>query len=292
MIAIRTARNAAIGLEIRQLETAIEAYRLEKGDYPPNFRHPEVVRRHITKCYPRINQAYFTAFMNRVFPPNGSTIPTPATSNAAGTVAIDEAESLVFWLSMTDTNQQYPFLSFMPWPQTQGATPYEVNPKRYYDFEESRLKASPVLPATGGQAIVNALSSFEARFCNQTAYLYLDSRSYDKPQTEAWDLGRFQGADGSETMAYSRYTNTGVRPYWSTTKNPNQLANVNDWRDDYKPVNATTFQIISAGQDGDFGFLTSDTLPKIFNTGDNYTPGDKDNLTNFSGGRTLNDNVP
>src|SRR6478736_3831985 len=68
MIAIRTARNAAIGLEVKQLDTAVEAYRLEKGDYPPNFRDPNIVRRHITKCYPRIDQTYFTYFMNKVFP--------------------------------------------------------------------------------------------------------------------------------------------------------------------------------------------------------------------------------
>src|SRR5581483_7635977 len=38
MAAITRARNAAIAMELKQLDSAIEAYRLEKGDYPPNFR--------------------------------------------------------------------------------------------------------------------------------------------------------------------------------------------------------------------------------------------------------------
>src|SRR5213075_1249213 len=71
MIAIRTARNTAIGLEIKQLDTALEAYRLEKGDYPPNFRNIDVVRRHITKCYPRIDPTYFSYFMSKAFPSTG-----------------------------------------------------------------------------------------------------------------------------------------------------------------------------------------------------------------------------
>src|SRR3954469_15090591 len=86
--AITTARNAAIAVEVNQLATAIEAYKQDKGDYPPNFRDRQAVTRHIMKCYPKINQAYFTVFMNYAFPP------TPATPGPV----IDESESLVFWL--------------------------------------------------------------------------------------------------------------------------------------------------------------------------------------------------
>src|SRR5439155_19173170 len=68
MSAISRARNFAIAAEVNQLNSAVETYRLEKGDYPPNFRNVEVVRRHIAKCYPRIDQNYFLAFMRTVFP--------------------------------------------------------------------------------------------------------------------------------------------------------------------------------------------------------------------------------
>jgi hypothetical protein len=57
-----------------------------------------------------------------------------------------------------------------------------------------------------------------------------------------------------------------------------------------KPMNATTFQIICAGQDGDFGALANDV--KQFPTGLNYDIEDKDNITNFSAGKTLGDSLP
>ena len=53
MCAIVRARNAAIAIEVNQLASAIESYKQDKGDYPPNFRDPAVVLRHIRKCYPK-----------------------------------------------------------------------------------------------------------------------------------------------------------------------------------------------------------------------------------------------
>src|SRR5438045_4468621 len=60
--AIYTARNTAIAVEVNQLATAIEAYKQDKGDYPPNFRgtiaYPNdasIFIRHVRKCYPKID---------------------------------------------------------------------------------------------------------------------------------------------------------------------------------------------------------------------------------------------
>src|SRR5439155_6476023 len=102
MSAITRARNTVIALEVKQLDTAIEGYRLEKGDYPPNFRSVDAVRRHVTKCYPRIDQAYFMFFLKKVFPVvNGVPVdPTPPSSGSPGNIIVDEGESLVLWLSM------------------------------------------------------------------------------------------------------------------------------------------------------------------------------------------------
>jgi len=201
---------------------------------------------------------------------------------------------------MTDTNPQFPFLTYLPWPLTGNQIP--VNAKRYYDFDETRLVETYVHPLDNR---VRA-KSFTAKYCQDTFYLYLDSRSYDKPLVEYYDLGRF----GNETLlpppapqppanyppltfAFARGTPSFVRPYWSAAKNPNASGSNTAWRNVYKPVNATTFQLICAGQDGDFGFdTTADTDVKVFNTGLNYTEGDKDNITNFSGGSTLGDSIP
>src|SRR5262245_19028706 len=294
MSAIARARNAAIALEIKQIDSAIETYRLEKGDYPPNFRSVDVVRRHITKCYPRIDRTYFAAFMKTVFPPDGFTNPTPPSGGNPGNVQIDEAESLVFWLSLTDTNPQYPFLSLkavaanLP-PAFAQALP-GANPKRYYDFDQTRLAQ------TTQTQIGTDVPSFTAKYCKDTFYIYIDSRAYYTPvmTNPPIDLARFP-ADGMPTYAYADDTQTAVRPYWSNVKST-YPTNSTLVRDLYKPVNPTTFQIICAGQDGDFGLALTDVDVKVFPTDGNsnarYSQGDKDNITNFSGGRTLGDSVP
>ncbi|HEY2414603.1 MAG TPA: prepilin-type N-terminal cleavage/methylation domain-containing protein [Pirellulaceae bacterium] len=308
MIAIRTARNAAIALEIKQIDTAVEAYRLEKGDYPPNFRDPNIVRRHITKCYPRIDPQYFTYFMNKVFPSSG------ANAYVAGVSVpvIDESECLVFWLSMTDTDPQFPFLSF---PVTDATgTPYptgvqydaynnttgtgkQASPKRYYDFDQTRLLSSNSAD----------VKSFQAKYCGDTFYIYIDSRSYNvfpggvTPSGTRTDLVQFKQRDGNDTYAIADDIASGVRPYWtSPPKLTGTLPTGTAFRNitALKPANQTTFQIICAGQDGDYGTdLTIDNDVKIATgalAGTNFNPagGDKDNITNFSNGKMLNDLIP
>ena len=274
--AITRARNTVIALEINQLNSAIEAYRLEKGDYPPNFRDPNVVRRHITKCYPRIDQSYFSVFMNQIFPPNGTTVPTPTGAN------IDESESLVFWLSMTDTNPQYPFLS-LKLPKYTGTLP-PANPKKYYDFDQTRLTAT----LAGGP-----VRSPTCRHSKPNSAATLSTSISTAGRTSICAASAGMETTATTLYAYADDSATGIRPYWSTVKNPNATTTL--VRDVYKPMNATTFQLICAGQDGDFGFSSSDTDVKMYNTnafGIPYNDGDKDNITNFSNGRTLKDNLP
>jgi type II secretory pathway pseudopilin PulG len=259
MRAMNAARNTAIALEVNQLASAIEAYKQDKGDYPPNFRDQATVLRHIRKCYPKIDQNYLQTLMNTLF---------PSGINPKVAPVIDEGESLVFWLSMTDTDPRYPFLSYH---NPAGLT---ANPKRYYDFDQSRLFSS----ASDG------VPAYRAKFSKDSFYIYIDSRSY-------LDTCRIQGYgnDSFNSYAYAKTDTNRVRPYWSDVPNPPPTPTRR--REMFKPVNPTTFQIICAGQDGDFGYQ-ADPDVKIFPTGDNYNPEDRDNITNFSNGRTLADNLP
>lgn len=52
-------------------------------------------------------------------------------------------------------------------------------------------------------------------------------------------------------------------------------------------ANQDTYQIICAGLDGDYG---SNTSTKTFPSGAGYNPQDRDNVTNFGDGKTLEDN--
>jgi prepilin-type N-terminal cleavage/methylation domain-containing protein len=260
MRAMNAARNTAIALEVNQLASAIEAYKQDKGDYPPNFRDQATVLRHIRKCYPKIDPTYLQNLMNTLF---------PSTINPKVAPVIDEGESLVFWLSMTDTDPRYPFLSYLP------VTGLTKNPKRYYDFDESRLFSS----ASDG------VPAYRAKFSKDSFYIYIDSRSYlDTCRIPSY------GGDTFASYAYADTNTDGVRPYWSDVKNPSATSTIR--RELFKPVNPTTFQIICAGQDGEFGYQSTDQDVKIFPTGDNYNREDRDNITNFSNGRTLADNLP
>src|SRR5947208_13234278 len=74
--AIIAARNTAIAIEVNQLATAIEAYKQEKGDYPPNFRgtitNPNDASnfiRHVRKCYPKIDASELTTIIDMTTTP-------------------------------------------------------------------------------------------------------------------------------------------------------------------------------------------------------------------------------
>jgi prepilin-type N-terminal cleavage/methylation domain-containing protein len=261
MAAVGRARNAAIALEVNQLASAIESYKQEKGDYPPNFRNVDVFVRHLRRCYPKIAPVEFNIFFLK--DGNGNVL-IPYQFDPK--FQLDEGESLVFWLSHTTTDPRYPF----------GLTGGSATPKKYYEFDETRLES----PSDG-----DTFPSYKAKYCKDTYYIYIDSRSYDL-------LAANFSATPSTTpvYAYAEDAVVGVRPYWSYHATGNMTATVN--KDKFKPMNPTTFQIISAGQDGEFGTTLTDPDVKQFPNGDYYNPADKDNITNFSNGRRLVDNMP
>lgn len=269
--AIISARNTSIAIEVNQLASAIESYKQDKGDYPPNFRDQTVVVRHIRKCYPKADPTYITNFINY------------ACGITNTTSFIDEGESLVFWLSMTDTDPRYPFLSyFMP----TGGT-YNASPKKYYDFDESSLVPinTAEVQAVTSVGTFGDVRAHYAKNCKETCHIYIDSRSYvDRCRITGY------GSDTTNTYAYAEVSSIGVRPYWSTASSGVPSGTT---RDMFKPVNPTTFQIICAGMDGDFGMLST-TNVKVFptNTTTQYDDEDNDNITNFSSGKILKDNIP
>jgi prepilin-type N-terminal cleavage/methylation domain-containing protein len=268
MSAIVAARRTAVAIELNQLTTAIESYKQDKGDYPPNFRDRSVVERHIRKCYPKADPSYIDGVLNNAC--------------QGGPNFIDEAECLAFWLVMTDNDPRYPFLAY-----AQPSSPRPENPKKYYDgFEQARLVNGSI---TGGT--LNP-PSFYAKNCQDTPYIYIDGRSYERPTR---DVVRFTGETGFPapvpSAGWAEQEGLFVRPYWSTTQ---AAATTSKYiRDQFKPINPTTFQLICAGLDGEFGHdLQGDTDVKVFPSGDNYVEDEKDNIANFSNGRPLRDSIP
>jgi len=107
---------------------------------------------------------------------------------------------------------------------------------------------------------------------------------------------QFLTLDGRDTAALA-IDGKSVRPYWSSPPTFAGAPTVIRNTPALKPANQTTFQIICAGQDGEFGMIPGaggDNDVKIATgalAGTNFNPDgdDKDNITNFSNGKMLGD---
>src|SRR4029079_7639607 len=91
----------------------------------------------------------------------------------------------------------------------------QANPKRFYDFDQTRLLAT----------VSTDVKSFQAKYCGDTYYIYIDSRSYNVPlavltsssgASARTDLIQFKQLDARDTYAIADDISTGVRPYWAS----------------------------------------------------------------------------
>lgn len=124
MRALTTAKQAAIRTEIDVLGQSLEAYKLEYGDYPPDFSNWNSVEQHFRKAFPNIDDrelltlAQFTHYSADPAP----AIPTRINAETSGLAdprvradydhyphAIDRAESLVFCLGGYSGDKKHPF---------------------------------------------------------------------------------------------------------------------------------------------------------------------------------------
>lgn len=223
------ARNARISMEIASLGQALEAYKLDAGDYPPNFNDAAVVKRHVLKRWrlPATELAKFEDFCK------------------GGSKAIDPAEALVFWLGGQSTNGGLKANDVMPLTGTE--------PKKYFEFDEARFK----------DVDSDGWREYAAPGCLDAPYVYFDSRSY-----AAYVVAADQYKPTIDSVARgAALPALAVNPTGSY-------------------VNPTTYQILSSGQDGNFG-----TGGQVYPDGP-YSGGDRDNIANYSEGRTLQDSMP
>lgn len=174
------------------------------------------------------------------------------------------AESLVFWLAQTINDPRRPL---------SGAG----NPDGYFDFNEARLRPSRMITLGDRPPI----QLFE--------YIQADG----DPAPYVYFRASYVFDDGSGNMQPKFYSNGGidvVRPYQSVRPGGASMVDFppgNEW------INPTTFQLIAAGLDGEFGadsWAATNAL-KVFPAGMNYTMEDWDNIANFSNERTFGDNI-
>ena len=194
-------------------------------------------------------------------PPGGGG-PSPLEQLVAANLT--PAESLVFWLSQTINDPRRPLSGL-------------GNPDGYFEFNEARLRPTRMLTLGDRPPI----QLFE--------YIQADG----EPAPYVYFRAPYVYDDGSGTMQPKYYSDDGidvVRPYQSVrlADPPTAFAPGNEW------INPTTFQLIAAGLDGEFGadsWTGADPQLKVFPAGTNYTMEDWDNIANFSNERTFGDNV-
>lgn len=318
--AIGRGKETAARLEINALAQAVEQYNLKYGDYPPDGSSFDVLSRHMRKIFPRMS-------------PQDSALLLQLT-RARGTqdfsfVAMDRAESLVFFLGGFSENVLFP-LTGEGGPLKRSSSPvnanasdlanYEYNGTRdnaFFDFDPARLttgrNGSGYLMSTD-EALLNVadpvhggndpLPVYLARTGVPTPLVYFDSRTYGSVGPSDFN-GYIAGMPNVTEYG-------GIRPYMSTGAGEIQFHN------------PSTFQIISPGSDGVFGACVFDdglpvyfvtqtgmavkelngmygsTDPAITKFQDNDSPlglpqvnvdGHLDNLTNFSSS-TLESDLP
>ncbi len=290
--AIRTARNAAILVEMANIENAIEQYKSKYGDYPVdftekagtfsfNFSSPvtavnvpwarRIGGRHLRKISRRAtndfsdgrtdgaNGKYTNAMIADLVAKYGAGNVT-VTNQTIILDQIDPAEALVFCLRGYSKNVAF------PWTGPGGPINFSptANRTQIFEFEGDRLVDSDF----------DGFPHYVPPHGPPVPYVYFDARTYD--YTTAF-------YDPSASMV-SR--GAGISRAYLSEATTSAAAGRNY-------MNAKQFQLLCAGLDGDYGGgFTSSASRKSYPNGATvnatlniikYSREDNDNISNFSG---------
>jgi prepilin-type N-terminal cleavage/methylation domain-containing protein len=163
--ALRTAKEAAIRLEIDVMAQAMESYKLKYGEYPPDFADWAKVESHFRTAFPNIDNnelrilSQFTHY-NSSWERTGEASSAPADPRTApGTFdhyphAIDRAEAIVLCLGGYSSDAKRPLtgqggplvlVSGATLPTTASETDYQLfqynteREKGFFDFDQANL---------------------------------------------------------------------------------------------------------------------------------------------------------
>ncbi len=288
--ALKAAKRARIKVEITNLNSAIESYKLKFGDYPPSYINvadsdsAALLTRHLAKAFPRCNP---TTELNAAF---------------TGLNGLTPAQALVFWLTSISKDPARPLSA----PTTDRQV--------LFDFDKTRLISSVAGQVGGWSVSGTGASAILNRYVPQ---IYIDQSGKNSPFVYFEARGYLGHAINTSSPAYVPNCCPYLLEPWITNNHsPNSIVagtsgppqqdvqtDSTGWLPtSYQKIcaNPKSFQIISAGLDGVFGGLgqpvsgvkynnkTGLTLYyKSFPTGTGYdtTGGDDDNLTNFSQGQ-------
>jgi prepilin-type N-terminal cleavage/methylation domain-containing protein len=263
-VAMVSAKNGKIAMDIKMIETDLQSYYGTKGSYPPDLAYVSTIpgparaqgiRSHLSKMAPRYTQ------------PNTLTPDTPLNGADLTQSRLNIAsEALVF------------FLGGYSAPAGSGSTKllgFRADPTKPFVADVAELKNLADKPGWKK----GSLGFDEVRLVDtdndgwyeylppygNLPYVYFNAKSYMHPGggTVKCDIPGMPGAL--------------VTPYGSDVTAD-------------KFANPKTFQLLAAGQDSMFT-TAEPTVSRRFPSGAGYTSADNDNLTNFAE-RKLEDAIP
>jgi len=287
--AVRRAKNAKIALEMSQISQALESYKVEYGEYPPDFAvNPSITNIANIRI---AKQNAINGHVARIFRYRSAGNVHSAATNPGDLLTnedldgLDPTTALYFWLRGYSSNPQFPVCD-----ATTTRTPN-------FSFDKSRLRPAPATTATELNALNAGTNIAIAAYGPDGAegnapYIYYRANVTNSVSTDA----------DAYNLAYLWAANSGtVKPYLSADRIPNgdTPSDATDTINGYAAPKQ--FQLICAGLGGQYGSGGQyDDIPGsrragvsgIFPSGPYPTAShydDRDNLTNFSEGSTLKD---
>ena len=276
VIALRKTEVATMRIELSLVEQALEAYRNEYGEYPPDFTdvndentHNQNVIDHLNRLFPRRRELLNVNELKTYF--KAANLPGPS-----GKGGLFPDQALLFWLRGFHPNPQYPITG-----DTTGD--HAVSLDGEWTGDNVLTEREPLMEFNnkmiGSVTSVNDLPPGESWVDDfnletpgevlvltrapRSPIVYFDSRgNYFEPTlSEPTKPKQFLVSDNGVEKGTAM-------PYMSDRSE--------------RFMNPKTFQLISAGQDSHFGNYNGN--PKHYPGGTNYDDYDADNLTNFSSG--------
>jgi type II secretory pathway pseudopilin PulG len=296
----RRGQVTATVLEIQNLKAAIEQYKQKFGDYPPDGSNAVVFQRHIRIAFPRIAPQEIANLNSLILD-----------SHEPAVTKLDAAEALVFFLGGFSDDPRFPF--------TGKGGPLTGNRSLgLFEFDPARLSidSTTINIGTASNPILVSQSTDETGLHNQAAaerdifpvyfpkssdapFVYFDSRTYMPRAIYTYNGNAVPPVQypPAEVCAGNPHNHpvtsiSGIaRPYRSDEpRQPTPGVDIHQW----KWINPDTFQIIAAGTDNDFGNFdpaNNAGINRHYPSGDDYSDGDKSNITSFSRG-ALEDDIP
>ena len=294
----RRGQVTATVLEIQNLKNAIEQYKQKFGDYPPDGSNAVVFQRHIRIAFPRIAPQEIANLNSLILD-----------SHNPAVTKLDAAEALVFFLGGFSDDPRFPF--------TGKGGPLAANRSLgLFEFDPTRLSIGTLTNiGTASNLILVSQSTDETMLHNQASaerdifpvyfpkgmdvpFVYFDSRTYMPRSIYTYNGNTVPPVQypPAEWCAGNPHNHSvtlisGIaRPYRSDERRQATTADEHE----YKWINRDTFQIIAAGIDNDFGNFdpaNNAGINRHYPSGDDYSDGDKSNITSFSRG-ALEDDIP